>query len=204
MRRAIGRWHDGAWQLVPSEQEHWLRYEHPGGAMITNDSAYNAGLSRRLFPVRDFGLSVVVHSSGEWSVSVELENAGAPLSWDVDGSNEMLLEVFAFDRHVEIYLDEQLQAQADLDSDAVLAGSSRPLAVGVADAEMELRNLRIYHDIYHASEAEEFGGPLPMQPVKLGPDEIYVLGDNVPVSIDSRRWGPVPLRLLVGRPIGVR
>ena len=33
----------------------------------------------------------------------------------------------------------------------------------------------------------------------LGPDEAWLLGDNTAVSLDSRRYGPVPLEALVGR-----
>ena len=33
----------------------------------------------------------------------------------------------------------------------------------------------------------------------LGPDEAWLLGDNAAVSLDSRRYGPVPLDALVGR-----
>jgi signal peptidase I len=35
--------------------------------------------------------------------------------------------------------------------------------------------------------------------VRLGPDEAWLLGDNLEASIDSRRYGPVPLDLLVAR-----
>jgi signal peptidase I len=33
----------------------------------------------------------------------------------------------------------------------------------------------------------------------LGPDEAWLLGDNGGPSLDSRRYGPVPLEALVGR-----
>ena len=33
----------------------------------------------------------------------------------------------------------------------------------------------------------------------LAPDEAWLLGDNLGPSIDSRRYGPVPLNALVGR-----
>ena len=43
------------------------------------------------------------------------------------------------------------------------------------------------------------------QPVTLGPDEFYVLGDNSPVSVDSRRWDEptVPGSSLIGKPLAV-
>jgi signal peptidase I len=33
----------------------------------------------------------------------------------------------------------------------------------------------------------------------LGPDEAWLLGDNAALSLDSRRYGPVPSKALVGR-----
>jgi type IV secretory pathway protease TraF len=33
----------------------------------------------------------------------------------------------------------------------------------------------------------------------LGPDEAWLLGDNDGISLDSRRYGPVPLDALAGR-----
>ena len=35
--------------------------------------------------------------------------------------------------------------------------------------------------------------------LRLGPDEAWLLGDTGTVSLDSRRYGPVPLEALVGR-----
>jgi hypothetical protein len=37
--------------------------------------------------------------------------------------------------------------------------------------------------------------------ITLGTDEYYVIGDNRNASFDSRVWGPVPERYIIGRPI---
>jgi signal peptidase I len=42
------------------------------------------------------------------------------------------------------------------------------------------------------------GTQQPMQ-VTLGPDQYFVMGDNRPQSVDSRSWGPLPLKDIVGQ-----
>jgi signal peptidase I len=198
-------WHSGSWQITARDgAECELVYEHLAGAAITNDSAYNGGLSRRVFPVRDFGLSVKIGSPGDWQMTLGFDNGGDPLFWNIEDTGDRLLEVFAFDRRVQIFLDGRSIAESALDAEAVIKPTARPFSLSVLQSHVELRELTIYGDIYHASEAEQIGSPVPMRPVKLCPAEIYVLGDNEAVSLDSRRWGPVLLRLLVGKPVGVR
>ncbi len=198
-------WRDEAWRIARRDGEwHWLRYQHPEGKPITADSAYNAGFSQRLFAVRDFALSTKVQATGTGKIAIRFDDGSEQFQWEENLRGEVHLEVFAFDRRVKVFVDNKLVASKTLAPDSPLVGTASPFAIAARDLEVTLDELKIYHDIYHASQNQEFGIAEPMSPVLLGKGEVFVLGDNVPVSLDSRRWGPVPLRLLVGRPLAVR
>ena len=111
------------------------------------------------------------------------------------------------DRRLTVALDgELLFDPIDYDHPAVGAGpGDRPVALGVRGGAMTLADLRIYRDIYYTSALANtprrpFGVDAPYQ---LGPDEFFVLGDNSPVSNDSRFWEDspvVPGDLFLGKP----
>jgi hypothetical protein len=78
---------------------------------------------------------------------------------------------------------------------------SNPLALGVEGLEVAVYRCRIFRDVY-------FFGPDPTEtdwlcPEPLGEGQYLLLGDNVPVSIDSRFWPTrgMPASSILGRVI---
>jgi signal peptidase I len=90
----------------------------------------------------------------------------------------------------------------DYDSNTPLAGvvdtyrHLQPRAnLAVAELRLTIERLTVARDLYYTAEGALGTG----SPVALGPDEIFVLGDNSSDSRDSRVFGPVRLEELAGR-----
>ncbi|HWB01244.1 MAG TPA: S26 family signal peptidase, partial [Pirellulales bacterium] len=100
--------------------------------------------------------------------------------------------------------------QFDLDTaDDPQPPSTQPFAIGALEGQLEVRNLRVWRDVYYTVPPElavprnrKLGRAL-YEPFQLGDDEYFVLGDNSPRSLDSRyvSFGPaVAASLLIGPP----
>ena len=111
------------------------------------------------------------------------------------------------DRRLTVALDGEL-VFAPIDYDDPTAGPGQregPVALGVRGGTMEVRDLRLFRDVHYTSALplmarRPFGVDAPY---RLGADEFFVLGDNSPVSNDSRFWAAspvVPGELFVGKP----
>ena len=76
----------------------------------------------------------------------------------------------------------------------------------MTDLQVTLREVALWRDIYYSPRPLGAALNSPTATWQLGPDELFLLGDNSPVSVDSRVWPHpgVPLRMLVGRPLAVR
>lgn len=223
--------HERDWHHTPTSQSavHWLRYHHPNDQPITDDVAYNAGLTRRLNFVDEFALAtkLSVRGNGSLLLSIDDGTSTADLSLQFpDG----VLEVTESGRHsATLQLEPKLLASLSrenisfelsnfdlkllltIDDRIVLrrpwpntraAGTSRPVAIGAAGLTVTLSDLTLYRDIYHTGYPAAASGPVASR-WRLGPGEFFLLGDNAPVSADSRLWGPVPARLIVGKPLGL-
>ena len=74
------------------------------------------------------------------------------------------------------------------------------LRIGASAGDLEVRNLRIDRDVFYRAAARQHAAD---KDWKLGDTEYFMLGDNSPVSLDSRSWThpAVPRRLIIGRPV---
>ena len=107
------------------------------------------------------------------------------------------IEVAAVDHRISVALDgEPLFDPVDYESTgpATLA-TPNPVALGLVNGTLEVQDLRLFRDIYYTGEV--FAGvrrPFAVdQPFELRANEFFMLGDNSPVSNDSRFWNERPV-----------
>jgi len=70
-----------------------------------------------------------------------------------------------------------------------------PLAIGAHGVQIRMRHPRILRDLHYLGPRGESNWTAP---APLGPDEFFVVGDNVPVSRDSRHWGAIQHDAILG------
>lgn len=73
------------------------------------------------------------------------------------------------------------------------------VSLGAEGLRARFRRVRVARDLYYTAS----GSFACVEPVRLGLEEYFLLGDNSAASTDSRSFGPVPRARLLGRPVGV-
>ena len=116
-----------------------------------------------------------------------------------------LVEFSLFDQQILLALDGcPVLVHPHQPADRPLQPTPRPVAIGSQGLGVQIGRVRLYRDVYYTQPFGPDGRWATVAPVQLGPDEYFVLGDNSPISSDSRSWpgGPaLPARLLLGKPL---
>jgi len=107
------------------------------------------------------------------------------------------VEVAVVDRRLLVAIDGAL-AFDPIDFNGADPGPgpfASPVSIGAQGGGLDVSDLKIYRDVYYTSSLANtprrpFGVDIPYI---LGPDEYFVLGDNSPVSNDSRFWTSSPV-----------
>jgi signal peptidase I len=139
---------------------------------------------------------------------IVVANRHNPLEKSESWRGSVLFEAAVFDRRLQAAIDGELLFDP-YDFDDLATGASRPetpVALGVGGGSLEVSELRVYRDIYYTNSPA--GAPKHSQgtlaTVDLGSDEFFVLGDNSPVSNDSRFWSDGPVvrgPMFLGKPL---
>lgn len=121
---------------------------------------------------------------------VEIKTANIRL----EPGEEYEVEFLNIDDRVLALLDGEEIFRYDYDSD--LSGlESSEILLGTVDAAARFERIHVYRDIYYTCD----GDYAVRSTFPLGPDEYFALGDNSASSKDSRRWGTIPARNMLGR-----
>lgn len=139
----------------------------------------------------EFGIDI---ERGEFAVLEQTED-GKTLNRQVveleslsDG--QLQIEFSSFDAQLIANVNGQLVFQRDMPAES-FAVPTYPLAIGAAAGAVSIKQVRIYRDIFYFPKSGQ-------QQWLASDSGFLMLGDNVPISVDSRHWGPVMPDDLIG------
>ncbi len=168
----------------------------------------------------------LVMSDGQQTFEVRLAAGDRELRLFVDGhaqpdetaklsgplwQNTLLIEMSLFDRQFLFALGGQTIFTRKLNGfagegrngrragEAAGSNGGSPVRFGARDLHVNVSELTLYRDVFYTRGDGRHGVG---QPHQLGPDEYFFLGDNSPVSLDSRSWADAVVRdhMLIGKP----
>lgn len=196
--------------------------ERPDDAPINDNSGYNQGISRQLNDMNDVMLScwlrltgggnlVLAANDGGYSIEIIISPRTQIMSVKIEGDfvqrtripsmmrRSRKLEFSLFDQQCLVAIDGRAYVELPLPAQLQRRPSSRPFRIGAKNVRVWMNQLRICRDIYYLNDR---GLALNWRAdQRLGADEYFLLGDNPPISQDSRHWSPpgVARKLLLGK-----
>ncbi|MBC8114014.1 MAG: signal peptidase I [Candidatus Saccharimonas sp.] len=122
---------------------------------------------------------------------------GWPTSLDKGAAT---IEASLFDKQVLVAINGQpLMEPWPFETPSGTPAARSAVRFGARGLDVRVDQLKLYRDVYYTSSRSRHGVN---RPHKLGDDDFFMLGDNSPLSHDSRRWDEAPVHrsLLLGKP----
>lgn len=153
-------------------------------------------------------------AAGDRELHLFLDDSAEPIERaSLSGSvwhQKRLIEMSLFDRQLLFAMDGNVIFQRSLEplppliknSDGTTRTSKLdtvPVRFGARDLHVSVTKLTLYRDVYYTRGDGRHGIT---EAYRLGADEYFFLGDNSPVSLDSRSWPDAVVRdsMLIGKP----
>ena len=211
--------------------EHWHSSASPAPrtqpAMILDNDSYNQAEARGLSPVRDLTVRCKVQGrTGDFILAlldpphkliVHLQLDSGRFLMLKDGSTiiaealphtagDFLFEAaicdgsFRFSHNRHLLAEFVYREQPSPDGSQKIAESAPRIQIGAYGGPIEVTHLQVRRDIYYLTPTG-LGGDWQMES-PLDNDRFFLLGDNPPISVDSRQWGGgVAREAILGRVI---
>lgn len=211
--------------------EHWHASASPaprtGAAAIQDNDSFNQAKTRGLNPVHDLLLRCHVEAeSGDFMIALQDPPHKLLIHLQLDSRRFLVRKndstiisenlpqltrnfvveaalcdgqlLFAYNRHVLVSLP---YVEIPVPRDKPMAQDDQPrLQIGAYGGPLKVSHLQVWRDIYYLTPTYLAGEWKANAP--LAPEHFFLLGDNSPVSLDSRQWGNgVAREEIVGRVI---
>jgi len=210
---AIGRG-DKSFSLVSTASPPlWLVYHHFAvhrdmrPDVIRDDVAGNLNETRLLVPVERIRLTMTAETALPSAIEVVMQigNQTRSIRHNLSsGKNSLVFDSAAGELRAsgESAVERAGVDPAPASTTMPITTATTPIAVRVVSGAAVISELIVQRPLEYRI-APRFLDRW-QWPLQLGDDEYFVLGDNVPLSIDSRHWGPISRQRIVGRicPVG--
>jgi len=159
---------------------HRSPYQNMNEDVVRDDYACNLNEIRELLAAHDLRVTSNVVVSSPTVLRVEILSRGTVYVSDVPlaiGTHTLSQHTTRMTRVVDNALEH-------------------PVRMTARGGSFKMRNIVVSRDVLYRIDTRREGIEFP---VKLLPQQIFVIGDNVPLSVDSRQHGPVDQAAIIGR-----